>query len=417
MPRGVDCDVGIVGAGPYGLSLAAHLRARGSDVRIFGAPMGSWRSRMPAGMYLKSEGCASSLSDAAHRFTLERYCRDRGSTYGHYAIPVSLDTFVQYGLAFQRKLLPDVEDRQVISLAQHNAGFEIAFADSARLRVRRVVVAVGLTYFEHIPPMLARLPADLVSHSSHHADLGQFQGHDVAVVGGGQSALETAALLRESGANVRVLVRRQRVAWNDVPSLEPRSTVRRLRRPMNGLGPGWRTFFYAEMPMAFRHLPEETRIRAVQTALGPAGAWWLRPRLGDHVPVLTGRVVSAADRVGDRVRLRLERAGEDAEEIVTDHVISATGYRVDLESLPFMQPALRARVRRVGRGPALSSAFESSVPGLFFIGQAAAESFGPVMRFVYGADFTARRVSRRLASDPTDQRSWTIDGLVRRCRG
>ena len=410
------CDVAIIGAGPYGLSLAAHLRSASVETRIFGSPMGTWRSRMPAGMYLKSEGCASSLSDPGRSFTLARSARQSGHPYAAYALPVALDTFVEYGLRFQRALVPDVEDTQVVALETTDGGFRLRLADETSVRARRVIVAVGSTLFEHIPSILKALPPGYVSHSSHHSDLSVFKGRDLTVIGGGQSALESAALLRESGANVRVLVRRPEVVWNQVPSGERRRLARRLRRPMNGLGPGWKQYFYAELPSLFTHLPLRTRTWAVRTALGPAGAWWLRERMND-VPVLTRRVVSSADAVGDSVRLALEPSSTPGGWIETDHVIAATGYRVDLAALPFLDDMLQVRLRRIGNAPALSNTFESSVPGLYFIGQVAAQTFGPVMRFVYGADFTSRRLARHLRSDQPRPRSPAVDHARSSCRG
>jgi hypothetical protein len=379
--------------------------------------MSAWQTRMPAGMYLKSEGCASNLSDPSSSFTLDRYCRENGLPYGHYAVPVPLDTFIGYGLAFQSRVVPNVEEAQVLTIERRNAGFQLRLGSAEVVRARRVIVAVGLTYFENLPPIVRDLPSEYVSHSSHHADLSVFRGQDVTVLGGGQSALETAALLTESGADTRVLVRRPAVAWNPMPSAGQRSLPQRIRRPMSGLGPGLRTFFYAEMPMVFRRLPQETRVQAVRSALGPAGAWWLRQRLEGRVPIMGGRVVSHAQVIGDRVRLEVDGVDGVETELLTDHVIAATGYRVKLESVPFLDAALLTQVRRVRHGPALSATFESSVPGLHFVGQAAAETFGPVMRFVYGTDFTSRRLTRHILGERNGLRLRMAGGGQRPCRG
>jgi FAD-dependent urate hydroxylase len=411
------CEVAIVGAGPYGLSLAAHLQANEISFRIFGSPMSAWQTRMPAGMYLKSEGCASNLSDPSSSFTLDHFCRDNGLPYGNYALPVPLDTFIGYGLAFHSRLVPNVEETQVVAIERRNAGFQLRLGTAEVARARRVIVAVGLTYFENVPPIVRGLPSEYVSHSSHHADLSVFHGQDVTVLGGGQSALETAALLTESGADTRVLVRRPAVAWNPMPIAGQRSPPQRIRRPMSGLGPGLRTFFYAEMPMVFRRLPQGTRVQAVRSALGPAGAWWLRQRLEGRVPIMGGRGVSHAQVIGDRVRLRVEEADGVETEFLTDHVIAATGYRVNLESVPFLDASLLTQVRRVRHGPALSATFESSVPGLHFVGQAAAETFGPVMRFVYGTDFTSRRLTRHIVGERNGSRLRKAGLGQQRCRG
>lgn len=395
-------DIAIVGAGPYGLLLAAHLRRHGQPFRIFGSPMQSWRVNMPTGMFLKSEGCASSLSDPAGSYTLKAHCREHGLPYGDYGVPIPLEVFHDYGLAFQQRFVPDVEDTQVVGLDRYSDGYDLRTATGEVLTARSVVLAVGISHFAHLPPQLARLPRELVSHTSHHRDFGALAGRDLTVVGGGQSALETAALAYDQGANVRVLVRQPSLVWNADPEEWPRRLARRLRHPMTGLGPGWRSYFYCNAPAVFHRLPEGTRVRTVNTALGPAGAWWLRERLlGRQASLLTGHAVRSAEAIGDRLRLRVEREDGTVIDWTTDHLIAGTGYRVDLNRLPFLSDRLRARLRRVEWAPALSRTFEASTPGLYFIGLASAYSLGPMMRFVYGADYSARRlVGQLLARSP-----------------
>ena len=119
-------DVAIIGAGPYGLSIAAHLRARNVDFRIFGSPMHTWRAHMPKGMRLKSEGFASSLYDPDSAFTLEAYCKEKGLPYADTALPVPLETFTAYGLEFQKRFVPDLEDKLVVSLRRTGDGYQVA---------------------------------------------------------------------------------------------------------------------------------------------------------------------------------------------------------------------------------------------------------------------------------------------------
>jgi lysine/ornithine N-monooxygenase len=411
------CEVAIIGAGPFGLSIAAHLRAAGREFRIFGSPMVTWRAHMPAGMFLKSEGCASNLSDPDGSYSLERYCAEHRWTYGDYAVPVSLETFTAYGLSFQQNLVPEVEDVQVTALTRSPDGFALQLDTGETVAARRVVVAVGATYFGYVPSALRHLPHELLSHSSDHRNLERFRGRDVTIIGGGQSALETAALLHEHGAQTRVLIRRGSVAWNATPGATRRSMPQRLRRPPAGLGAGWRTLFYSEAPWAFYYLPQQTRIRAVRMVLGPAGAWWLRDRVVGTVPVLLGHSVLGADARGERVRMLLDEPDRGRHELQTEHVIAATGYRVDLRALPFLSQALQSQLRRVGRSPVVSRDFEASVEGLYFVGLVAANHFGPVMRFVYGADFAARRLVKHLAAPTRNgQRARPWATPRRRCR-
>jgi cation diffusion facilitator CzcD-associated flavoprotein CzcO len=387
-------DVAIIGAGPYGLSIAAHLRGHGIEHRIFGSPMQVWRERMPIGMYLKSEGFASNLSAPRHRNSFTEYCAPRGIDS---TATVSRENFVAYGMWFQQQLVPYLEDVEVTSLERARGGFEIELATGERLHARRVVVSTGVSHFPYIPRDLASLPAELLTHTSAHHDLSMFVGRDVTVIGGGQSALETAALLHEQGATVRVLVRKAELSWNATPVAGPRSLRTRLKYPKSGLGPGRRTWVYEHVPLIIHNFPATTRTRLVREELGPAGSYWLKDRVLDRFPVMLGSSVVEAAPEKDGLRLTVTQSNGGEVTIRTDHVIAGTGYRADLDRLTFIESELRAEMRRVEGAPALSWHFESSVPGLYFTGLAAANSFGPLLRFVHGTGFAAQSIATHLA--------------------
>jgi len=393
-------EVAIVGAGPYGLSIAAHLRARGVPFRVFGRPMDTWQRHMPAGMMLKSQGFASSLDDPAGGRTLEAFCARTGVEYGEFGVPVSLATFLAYGIAFQREVVPDVDERTVVALDAARDGFALRLDDGERVDARRVVIAVGMMSFAVVPSELARLPAEHFSHSSEHHLLDRFAGRDVTVVGAGASALDIATLLAEAGADVRLVARQRAITWMDVPIPGRRSLAARIRRPTSALGLGLRLFFYETAPMLFHRLPARVRAELVRTTLGPAGTWCMRDRFTARVPTLLGRVPRGAEVVGNRVLLRLAAEDGTSSTIMTDHVVAATGYRVSVDRLGFLSPALRGRIAVSDGSPVLSTNFESSVPGLHFAGLAAAHAFGPLMRFVAGARYTARRLSQHLVNVP-----------------
>ena len=390
-------DVAIVGAGPYGLSVAAHLRRSGLKVRQFGLPMHLWRASMPRGMFLKSQGFASNLSDPAARLTLGTFCRETGRPYADYGLPVPLDTFVAYGQWFQAAADLDVEEVLVAGVSPAGDGYEVTLADGETLRARQVVVAVGVEHFAYRPDQLAGLPAGACTHSSAHTDLAAFAGQRVVVVGAGQSALESAALLHEHGAQVQIVMRKQAVVWNGAPLAPDRPLLQRLREPEAGLGSGWGTWFYSTQPGAFRHLPEASRVYRARTKLGPAGASWLRGRVEGEFPILTGHTIDSAVCGPDGVRLGLLRHTGARTGVAADHVIAATGYRPDLSRLAFLDDELRSRVRTVARTPIVDRDYQTSSPGLYVVGPGVAPTFGPVMRFVYGADHAARAVGRRLA--------------------
>ncbi|WP_298356850.1 NAD(P)-binding domain-containing protein [Rhodoblastus sp.] len=389
----------IIGAGPYGLAIAAHMQFADVEYRIFGSPMRRWLSQMPKSMLLKSEGCASSLPDPTGCLGLARYCREESLPYSDYGAPVSRDIFASYGLYFQRKLVPHVEDVLVSNISHLPDGLETTLSTGEKVRSTHVVVATGMDYMAHVPEQLSGLPTTLWSHAADHYDLSIFKGKDVVVIGGGQSALETAAILREEGASVNLVARRPTIAWNRVPSTAHRPFYQRLRRPRTRLGEGLQLWVYDNAPLLFHHLPRHVRISRVKASLGPAGAWWLKDRVIGQMPVHTGHHIRAVEARGGRVELQMADASGRPKALIADHVIAATGYRFDVENLPFLDQGLKSRIRREERLPALSPYFESSVPGLYFVGVASAYAFGPAMRFVAGTDYTARRISSHIANN------------------
>jgi len=389
-------NIAIIGAGPYGLSVAAHFRRRGIPFRIFGRTMDSWLAHMPKGMMLKSDGFASNIFDPDDSFTLEKFCAERGIEYASVGIPVHLETFTAYGLAFRDRMVPELEDRLVTALDRTPDGFVLRFEDGETVTARRVVLAVGITHFEYVPDSLANLPAEFLSHSACHHDLEPFRGRTVTVVGGGSSALDMAGLLHEAGADVQLVARREVLKFHSAPLKLTRSLWQNIRHPQSGLGPGLRTRFFANSPWAFHYFPEQLRLKAVARTLGPSGGWFIRDKVVGKVPLQLGCTPQRAEIQNGKVLLQLRTADGGEREVLTEHVIAATGYRVEIERLKFLNSEIRSKLKAVNGTPVLSSSFESSVPGLFFVGVAAANSFGPVMRFAFGAGFAARKVTQTM---------------------
>ncbi|MEU3601514.1 FAD-dependent oxidoreductase [Streptomyces sp. NPDC006798] len=387
-------DVVVIGAGPYGLSAAAHLSAAGARTKIFGRAMESWRDHMPGGMFLKSEPWASNLSDPAAARTLARYGAEAGfrTEHGH---PIPIGSFADYGLWFARHAVPELDERTVTRVEAAADGFTVTTFDGDTVRTRTVVVAVGVLPFARIPGPLARLPKEYVTHSTAHHDLSRFRDLDVTVVGAGQAALETATLLAESGARPTLVARAPGIRWNTVPLDLDRPLLKRLRTPVTALGSGWRGRIYADAPWAVRRLPAPRREHIIRTALGPAGAWWLRERYEDTVPQLLAHRLRGATLRDGRIHLTLDAATGPAT-LTADHVVAATGFVPELDRLPLLDPALRTRLTTLGTGgsPDLTAHFGSSCPGLFFTGLLSAPAFGPAMRFIHGATYTAHRVTR-----------------------
>ncbi|MEU6711331.1 NAD(P)-binding domain-containing protein [Nonomuraea sp. NPDC046802] len=381
----------IVGAGPYGLSVAAHALDAGLDTRIFGKPMRAWEYHMPQGMLLKSEPDASHIGDPDRRHGLDAFHR---YAYGE---PVPVEKFVAYGKWFHMRAVgPALDESEVTNIGLEDGMFALSLASGASVLARTAVLALGFLPFAYRPGALAALPPEAATHSCDHHDLSGFSGKDVTVVGAGQSALETATLLAEAGASVRVVARANALAWNTVP-VERRSVMSRMLAPRSGLGTGWPSVAWSRIPGAVRYLPKAARSHIVRTTLGPAGSWWLRDRFHGSVAVTLGARLTASE-YRDGVRLHLRNGSGSTTTLETEHVIAATGYRVDVGRIGVLHENLRRAVAASGPTPRLGRTFETSVPGLHLVGLAAAATFGPAMRFVYGCDFAARRVTRGLVS-------------------
>ncbi|WP_352837426.1 NAD(P)-binding domain-containing protein [Mesorhizobium sp. M0664] len=388
----------VVGAGPYGLSLAAHLRGLGVDYRIIGSPMESWKSKMPKGMLLKSAGFASNLSDPEQAFTLRQFCIEHGSPYDHLDLPIPLETFSAYGVAFQRCCVPDVEDEELVSLIPAPEGFDLRMKSGLSFRTRKVVIATGLTYFRHIPELFSALPSDKLSHAADVHDLERFQGQRVAVLGSGASAIDIAVLLNEARVTVQLISRKPAIIysgrWGGSGS---HPVIRRLARPISGIGPGWKHRLCADLPWLFRYFPESYRLEMAETFPSPSGGEPMKHR-AETVPLLMGRSPQEVRTSEHGVQVRLLSIDGNTQIVEADHVIAATGYKADVRRFPFLSSAIVEQLRLVGRTPRLSANFESSIPGLYFIGHVSTATFGPVMRFVFGTDFTSRTISKQLAS-------------------
>lgn len=390
-------DTVIVGAGPYGLSIAAHLRARGLSHRIIGTPLQTWRTAMPEGMSLKSDGFASSLSAPVAGATLADYCREHGLPYHPTDRPVLLETFVAYGLDFQRRFVPGVEPGEVLSVARASSGrFRVTLSGGEEIDARQVVVAAGIAHFANLPAAVAEIDSKRLTHASEHREFAAFEGQDVTVLGAGSSAVEVSVALARAGARPRLVCRADEVHFGEPPAGVGRSLAARMRRPSSGLGPGYRSRACCEVPDAFRLLPVSARSEIVRRHLGPSSPWHLRPAFESGVEVVRAHRLARVDASVDALRLSLE-GPEGDRSIETGHLICATGYRADLARLRFLEADMRRSLRTFGSSPALNAGFESSVPGLYFAGVAAAMSFGPLMRFMYGDEFAARRISRAIA--------------------
>ena len=388
-------DVIIIGAGPYGLSAAAHLRTiKGLELCIFGKPMSFWYQNMPTGMFLRSNWTATQIGAPNSSLTLETFIAADGNPF---SVPVPIERFVQYGLWYQKQAVGDLDPRSVDRIALEPNGFRLTLEKGETILARRVIVAAGIGSFAWRPPEFSGLPFELASHTSEHRDFQRFAGKKVLVIGGGQSALESAALMHEAGAEVEVWARTHKIHWLGgwaSKTLHSRlgPGIRKLLWAPTDVGPAGlsqlcaRPDLYNKMP---RSLQDCLRKRAVR----PAGARWLVDRLKD-VPIKLGRTVVSAAAVGEKVKVRLD----DGSERTVDHVLLGTGYRVDVSKYNFLAPELVQSISRHNGYPKLCAGLETSVPGLHILGAPAAWSFGPVMQFVSGTTYASRALMRQIAS-------------------
>jgi cation diffusion facilitator CzcD-associated flavoprotein CzcO len=386
-------DVAIIGAGPNGLGLASFLRHAGIEHRIFGSPMATWRA-MPDGMYLKSLGFATTIPTPRGYPSFPEYCRARGLEDYE---PIEFATFADYGMRLQQELVPEVEAVDVVELTHSNSGFALTLRTGEQLVAKRVVVAVGLTYFPNIPEVLRTLPNEFIEHTWGEKDFSSYAGKDIIVVGRGSSALETATLLHEHGAQVRVVARGE-IAWGGrTPREADRPLVDRVKLPLSSLGHGRENWVLQHAPGLMYHVPSSRRLPFTRRHLGPAPAWWLRERAADAFTVQACTKLTGASASSGRVHLNVTALDGTEQVLVTDHIIVGTGYVFDVDRIAFLDSSVAGRVRRHQFAPALSRNFESSLNGLYFVGPVAAESFGPLVRFVAGAPFAVKRIAGHLS--------------------
>jgi hypothetical protein len=388
--------VAIIGAGPYGLSLAAHFAAWKIEHRIFGRPMLFWSNIAKAGgeRYLKSYCFGTNISSPTPGYAFADYSRPRGlETFE----PCPMSQFADYGKWFQENNVPWVEPVDVASVSRNSQRFVVTLTNGERFTASHVVAATGLACFATKPKMLDALPRQLCTHTADIESFAPFKGMKIAVIGAGQSALEAAALLHEAGAFPQLLIREPEVLWHQQITLN-RSLWRRLRSPISGLGTGPKAWALTNMPGALHHAPEGWRTSFVKRHLPAEGAWWLRKRVEGLIPISLNSTVIDARETGSGISLRLDVRGESQRDLQVDCVVAGTGYHINVDRLGFLDKDLRGAIQRIEGSPRLNAGFESSVPGLTFAGPTSAMSFGPLFRFVIGTEYTARTIAARLGS-------------------
>ncbi len=382
----MDFDATIIGAGPFGLSSAAYLKNKNVRVGIFGDPMSFWQEHMPSGMYLRSNWAASFIADPCAELTLDHFKAESGRKF---ELPVPLQDFVDYGKWYQQKAVPELQRQQVRRVEKNGTGFRVTLDDGQEVKSSRVVVATGIAPFPWRPNEFDHMPAERVTHSSDHRDFSGFRGKQVLVVGGGQSALDAARLLYATGAQVEVVAKQKVLRWvGEHVYLHKLGLLSKLMYSTYDVGPAGLSRLVG-FPNAFRLLPRGLQNRLSYRAIRPAGTGWQKPYLA-NVPMTMNCRVSKAEMRGDKVHVSLDNGSQRE----VEHVILATGYRVDTARFKFFGESVRQNLKTTGGYPVLGRGLESSIPGLHFVGKPAAWSFGPLLNFVSGTNFSGPELLR-----------------------
>jgi cation diffusion facilitator CzcD-associated flavoprotein CzcO len=384
-----DTDVAIIGAGPYGLSLSAHLTRRGVRHRIFGDPMRFWRD-MPEGINLKSLAFATNIEVPTRGYSFPQWCRERGLEDFE---PCTMKSFATYGCEMQQRFVPQLEEVFVSKVEQRDRQFQVTLATGAAFRSARVVCCTGLSGLSYIPDVLRNLGPDRMKHTFDISDYGPFRNMRVAVIGAGASAIEAGTLVREAGGTSDVFVRgKEAVIHGRAPRSRP--LWRRLKDPTSVLGASRTGWVLQHFPLIVHRMPLDRRTRFIKGHYGPASPWWIRDRVIGIVPIHVRHELVQAEDTGDGVRLTFHTGDGSVRMVEVDYVIAGTGYDVDVQRLTYLDSHLARQVRCIERAPELNAYFESSVPGLHFVGTLSFMSFGPLFRFVCGAAVTSPRLAR-----------------------
>ncbi len=389
-----ELDVAIVGAGPYGLSLAAHLP--GKRVRVYGEPMRVWRRMMPPDMIMRSTWERSNLSDPKQEGKLS----DWGAATGLERLePLPLRMFLQYSEWFRERFVPDLDESTVTHVeASRLGGFHLRTSSGDELDARRLVIAVGVTPFPVLPDALRSVPEDRLSFAVERQEFSPLGGQRVLLVGAGQTALESAALAMDAGAASVEVVSRSSVRFhpdraklvNWMPG-PIKTGVWKLAYPIGGFGPPVINLF-ALHPQWFARLPERIQQPVARRMTPPGGSPWIRDAVVGRATISEGvEVVGASATSSGAVHLSLS----DGSSREVDYVVSACGYRFTMNGLDFLSPEIRDGIRAHNGWPVIDGGFRSvSNPRITFIGFPAEKTFGPVVRSVDGTHFTCVRSAR-----------------------
>ena len=373
----------IIGAGPYGLAMAAYAKRQKIEHLIIGKTMDFWKANMPNGMYLRS-GCDWHY-DPSDQDTIERYLETKDLKPSQIE-PLDRDFYLSYVDWFVEQKDINVfsawlEDLNYVDDA--SPFYEAVLHDGKRLTATNVVLALGFRYFKNVPELhLSLFPPDRFVHTCDLVDFARLKGKRVLIIGGRQSAFEWAALLHEQGAATINLSYR-----HPTPAFKPAdwSWVNPI---VDGMvdDPGWfRRLTAEEQAQVNRRLWAEGRLK-----LEP----WLVSRISKAAINLfpNSQVIECKTLPNDELQIRLDGAT-----LVVDQIILATGYKVNVRQIPLLSTGnILAHLETLNGFPTLDEHFQSNLPGLFFTSMCATQDFGPFFAFTSGVRTSAKLIGSGL---------------------
>jgi cation diffusion facilitator CzcD-associated flavoprotein CzcO len=379
----LDTALLIIGAGPFGLAMAAYAAHRQLDYRLIGTPMEFWKSNMPAGMYLRS-GCDWHL-DPLGVDTIESFLKTQSLTAAE-AEPLSLEFYLRYARWFEQRkgIEPLPLSLRRLDYSAPTERFEAVTEDERVITAKKVVIAIGFNYFKDLPADLAqRVPPGRLSHTCDFVAFEPLCGRRCLIIGGRQSAFEWAALIREAGAAAVHVSHR-----HDSPAFKPSdwSWVGPLVDKTAGDATWFRKLSAAGQEEIRQRLWAEGRLKVEP---------WLEARIRNNAVNLWPRtqLVSCIERSDGALAATLD----NGETLIVDQVIAATGYRVDIERIPFIAAGNLLEQLAMRNGfPELDEHFQTNVPGLYMTSMPAVQDFGPFWGFTIAAPVSAQIIGRQL---------------------
>ena len=381
-----ETDLLIIGAGPFGLAMAAYAQHLSTDYLIVGKPMEFWQANMPQEMYLRS-ACDWHL-DPVNKDTIERFLQTQNLTPADVE-PLSLRFYLSYIRWFQEQKQIESIPKYVQQLDHINSGanlFQATMEDGQTITAKQVVVALGFKHFKNEPPdLVKRLPAGRISHTCDLVDFESLKGKRCLIIGGRQSAFEWTALLNDAGAEaVHLSHRHASPAFAEADW----SWVNPLVDAMVD-NPGWfRNLSAAEKDEVSHRLWAEGRLKVEP---------WLESRVMKETVKLwpNTQVVSCDERPGGDLLVKLDTG----ESLTVDHIILATGYKVKIDQVPFLaQGNILPQLTTRNGFPVLDEHFQTNLPGLFMTSMAATQDFGPFFAFTISVRTSAKLIGQALVS-------------------